>query len=101
MEVKIYRAQRSAMQSGRANEKEWIAEFVRTQALAPEALMGWATMQDTTRQVKLRFASEEQAIAWAKSQGFSYALSRPPVRRSPPKTYDANFRANRLLRWTH
>ncbi len=101
MEVKIYSAPRSAMQSGRAGEKEWIAEFVRQKPLAPDALMGWATMEDTTRQVKLRFASEEQAVAWAKSQGFGYALSPPSVRRSKPKAYDANFRANRLLRWTH
>ena len=100
-EVKIYQSTKSAMQSGRAGEKEWIAEFVRLAPLTPDALMGWATMRDTTRQVRLRFVSQEQAIAWARSQGHPYTLARSAVRKAPPKAYDENFRASRLMRWTH
>ena len=101
MEVKIYQAPRSPMQSGRGQEKAWIAEFAGQAPLAPEALMGWATMRDTTRQVRLAFASQEQAIAWARQQGFGYTLSRTFARRVGAKAYGANFHANRLMRWTH
>ncbi|MCH8999779.1 MAG: ETC complex I subunit [Proteobacteria bacterium] len=101
MLVRIYRQPKTAMQSGRANEARWVVEFEPEGARAVEPLMGWTSSADTKGQVRLFFDGEAEAVAYARRNGFMYALERarePTVR---PKAYADNFRTDRLGRWTH
>lgn len=97
MDVRIYRPSKSAMQSGRANSRQWVLEFEPSARREVESLMGWTSSRDTRRQVVLRFDSREEAIAFAEKHGFSYELLEPHERRPKPKSYAENFRFKRAI----
>ena len=101
IQVRIYRQAKTAMQSGRANIERWVVEFEPESRREVEPLMGWTSSADTKGQVRLRFDSEAEAVAYARKHGFMYTLEKPRERRVRPKAYADNFRYNRLLRWTH
>ena len=100
-QVRIYRQAKTAMQSGRANTDRWIVEFEPESRRDVEPLMGWTSSADTRSQVRLRFDSEAEAVAYAKKHGFMYTVEKPRERKVRPKAYADNFRNDRLLRWTH
>ena len=89
------------MQSGRANTDRWVVEFEPESRREVEPLMGWTSSADTRAQLRLRFDSQEEAVAYAKKHGFMYTLEQPRNRRIQPKAYADNFKVDRLLRWTH
>jgi hypothetical protein len=66
-----------------------------------DPLMGWTSSRDTTNQIRLRFATREEAIAYAEKQGWMYAVEEPHERAVRPKAYADNFAFNRIGRWTH
>ena len=66
MRARIYRPSRNTMQSGRGNLRHWLLEYELETPRRPEPLMGWVSSGDTLNQVRLRFASEEEAVAYAK-----------------------------------
>lgn len=91
--LRIFRPAKNAMQSGRANTRHWVVEFEPADAKRPDPLMGWAGSGDTRSQVRLRFASEAEAVAFAERQGLAYTLIDPPARARPgPKVYADNFK---------
>ncbi len=47
------------------------------------------------------FDSREEAIAYARKNGYMYSVEAPRERKVRPKAYADNFRPGRLLRWTH
>ena len=53
--------------------------------------MGWTGSDDTTQQVKLSFATKQQAIAYAKRKGLAYVVEEPQSRPTRPKSYADNF----------
>ncbi len=91
-QVRIYRPSKTAMQSGRANTQQWVLEYETATARRPEHLMGWTASGDTLNQVKLRFPSAEEAVAFAKRKGWSYAVQPEHERRIRPRNYQQNFR---------
>lgn len=93
--VRIYRPSKTAMQSARGNEKDWVLEFVAT-PLFIEPLMGWTGSTDTRRQIKLYFPSQQAAIAYAEEHGFAYDLRPAKERKFKPKNYAANFAYNKV-----
>ena len=93
--VRIYRPARSTMQSGRAGMKRWVLEYEVETPRRPEPLMGWTASGDTLNQVRLRFETAEEAVAFAKQRGWHYALEPEHVRRVVPKNYGDNFRTDR------
>ena len=99
-QVRIYRQAKTAMQSGRANTDRWVVEFEPESRREVEPLMGWTSSADTRSQLRLRFDSREEAVAYARKHGFMYTLEEPRERRVQPKAYADNFRVDRLLRWT-
>ncbi len=99
--VRIYRQAKTAMQSGRANTNRWIVEFEPEAPRRVEPLMGWTSSADTKGQVRLRFDSQEEAVAYAEKHGFMYTLETPRERHVQPKAYADNFSYNRLGPWTH
>ena len=100
-QVRIYRQAKTAMQSGRANTDRWVVEFEPESRREVEPLMGWTSSADTRAQLRLRFDSQEDAVAYANKHGLMYTLEQPRNRRIQPKAYADNFKVDRLLRWTH
>jgi hypothetical protein len=95
MQARIYRPAKSAMQSGRANTRRWLLEFEPAAPRETEPLMGWTSSPDTAQQVRLRFETKEQAIAYAERNGISYQVIEPHDARLRIKAYADNFRYDR------
>lgn len=89
--AKIYQPAKTAMQSGRAKTNHWMLEFERPAPGRPDALMGWNSMPDTIAQVKLSFATKEEAIAYASAKSIPYTVKEPKVSSVAPKAYAENF----------
>ena len=96
MKARIYRPTRTAMQSGQANTHKWRLECLPEVAPSIDPLMGWTTMKDTTAQIKLFFDTEEEAIDYAKRNNLAFELVEPQISNAKPKSYSANFAANRV-----
>ncbi len=101
MIARIYKPARTAMQSGDANTREWILEFEPEQARSVEPLMGWTSSSDMKSQVRLSFASKEEAIAYAERHGIPYQLFEPQTARRRKIAYADNFGYKRVGQWTH
>ena len=100
-DVKIYQPAKTAMQSGRARTRAWVLMFSTALAQRRDSLMGWAGEGDTRGQVRLEFATSEEAVAFAARHGLSYVLEPARTRRVTPKTYAENFSHDRIKNWTH
>lgn len=101
MDARIYKPAKTAMQSGRANTREWILEFVSGGKRVNDPIMGWTSIDDTTGQVRLHFESREQAIAFAKREGLTFSVEEPREAKRLVKSYSENFSADRKQPWTH
>lgn len=88
----IYQPAKTAMQQGRAKTRVWLLEFVRNTPMTPDALMGWNTMAETVpQQLHLKFATREEAIAYAEAHGITFEVREPKAPRVGPKSYSENF----------
>ncbi len=93
--VRIYRPARTAMQSGKAKTHAWTLEYEPATRREPDPLMGWSSAEDTLNEVKLHFATLDEAIAFAKKRGLDYVVSAPHHSSFKPKSYADNFRYDR------
>jgi len=101
MRARIYQPPKSAMQSGRAGTDQWVLDFEPSAPRKADPLMGWIGSADTQAQVKLTFATREQAISFAEANRIAYDLVLPNERVVKPKAYADNFRFDRREMWTH
>ncbi len=101
MRARIFQPPKTAMQSGWANTREWVLEFVTSNARRPDPLMGWIGGGDTQTQVRLQFDTKEEAIDYAGRAGLDYDVELPQPRRIRPKAYADNFKYGRIENWTH
>ena len=92
MTARIYQRPKNAMQSGKARVDEWVLDFVPAEAKQPDPLMGWAGSGDMRQQITLTFASEEEALAYAKRYGIDARVQPTPPRRLKIQAYADNFR---------
>jgi hypothetical protein len=101
MLARIYKPARTAMQSGRGNTKEWLLEYEPESPRRIEPLMGWTASSDMKSQLRLRFATSEEAVAYCERHGIPYRLFEPnePARRKI--AYADNFGYRRKDLWTH
>jgi len=72
--ARITEEQRKTTQSGKAGQGRWTLEFERQEAQRPDPLTGWNGSGDTRTQVRLRFDSKEEALAYAERKGFTVHL---------------------------
>jgi hypothetical protein len=101
MTARIYKPTKTAMQSGRANTKDWVLEFEPEEPRTIEPLMGWTSSGDMKSQLRLNFETKEEAVAYAERHGIAYQVSEPkPVQRRI-MSYSDNFAFNRRSPWTH
>lgn len=101
MRARIYQNPRNAMQAGRAKTDDWVLEFEPAEARRADPLMGWIGSGDTQAQVRLAFATREEAVAYAVREAIPHVVELPQKRVTRPKAYSDNFRAGRLENWTH
>jgi hypothetical protein len=90
-DVRIYQPTKNAMQSGRANLDRWILEYDSDTAQQVDSLMGWVGGGSTKRQVRMKFDSKDDAIAFAEREGLNYQVTEPKQRRILIKNYSNNF----------
>ena len=101
MVARIYKPARTAMQSGRGKTHRWVLEFEPAEPRSIDPLMGWTSSGDMTSQVKLFFATKEEAVAYAERHAIAFELFEPHERTAKRVSYSDNFRADRLFPWTH
>ncbi len=101
MVAQIYRPAKTAMQSGKSRSQSWLLVFEPQSARTVEPLMGYTSSTDMQSQIKLTFATKQEAIAYAERNDLEFQLREPhePVRRKV--SYSENFGCNRKIPWTH
>jgi hypothetical protein len=101
MTARIYRPSRTTTQSGIARAKLWVLEFEPGAPRQIDPLMGWTSSGDMMSQVRLNFATKEEAIAYAQKNGWSYRIE--DAKPAPRKilSYSDNFKSTRRDQWTH
>lgn len=101
MTARIYKPDKTAMQSGLAATKSWLLVFEPEEPRTVEPLMGWTSSGDMKQQVRLTFDTKEEAVAYCEKHGIAYQLFEPkPVKRRVV-SYSDNFAFNRRDPWTH
>jgi hypothetical protein len=90
--ARIIEGQRNATQSGKAREGIWTLEFERQQPQRPDPLTGWSGSGDTRTQVRINFATKEEALAYAERNGLTVHLVPSAPRALKIQTYADNFR---------
>jgi hypothetical protein len=93
--VRIYRPAKTAMQSGIAKTLCWVFEYEPATPREPDPLMGWASAGDTLNEVRLKFATLDAAVEFARKRGLEYTVIPPEQRTIRPKSYADNFRYDR------
>ncbi len=101
MPARIYKPARSAMQSGKAKSDGWVLEFEQSVKREADPLMGWTSAGETATQVKLAFATREEAEAYARREGLAFTVQTEPPVRTQKKSYSDNFKFGRTDNWTH
>lgn len=76
--VKIYKPAKTAMQSGKSKNK-WLVEYLQTESKSVSDLTGWTGSEETELQIKLKFDSKEDAIAYAKRNNLEYVVNEPNI----------------------
>ena len=101
MIARIYKPAKTAMQSGSAKTKEWMLDYEPEQPREIDPLMGWTSSGDMRQQVRLRFDTSEEAVAYCERHGIAYQLfeAKPAARRTI--SYSDNFAFRRSDPWTH
>ena len=99
--ARIFEQPKSAMQSGFAGTSEWVLQYEQADQRRADPLMGWISSSDTQAQLRLRFDSRDEAVAYAQAAGIDYEVALPQQRRIRPKAYADNFRFGRIENWTH
>jgi len=92
MKVKIYKPSKNAMQSGKANSSQWVMEYELETPRVAEDKMGWVSAGDTLSQMKIKFDSKDEAIGFAKKEGFEYSVNENHQRKLKPRNYVDNFK---------
>ena len=99
--ARIYIPAKTAMQSGTAKNKSWVLDFEQASPKTVEPLMGWTSSSDTRQQVRLRFDTKEEAIAYCEHNGIPYQVFEPNSPKRRIMAYSDNFAWSRRTPWTH
>jgi hypothetical protein len=63
--------------------------------------MGWTQSTDMDGQVRLRFATREEAVAYARRHAIPFEVASDTKNKTIIKTYADNFAFHRKEPWTH
>lgn len=103
MRARIYQPSRNAMQSGTAKTRHWVLVYGPATSREIDPLMGWTGSTDTQSQVRLRFDTRAEAVAYAHEKGLEVDVTEPQARAQVirPRGYGENFATDRKGSWTH
>ena len=101
MTARIYKPTRNAMQSGLGKTKEWLLNYEPEQPRGIDPLMGWTSSGDMKQQLRLRFESKEEAVAYCERNGIAYQVFESTPPRRTRAAYSDNFSPQRRGAWTH
>jgi hypothetical protein len=101
MLARIFIPAKTAMQSGKANSREWVLEFEPASAKVSDPLMGWTISADTNGQVRMMFDTREEAVDYARRHGIAFEVLAPKAHRKIVRAYADNFAFGRRESWTH
>lgn len=91
MQVRISKPTRSASQSADGNDN-WLLEFVKTSdSRFKEDLMGRTSSSDMSGELKIKFSTLEEAVAFAEKKSYSYEVITLKEAKVPKKSYAGNF----------
>lgn len=103
MPARIYQPAKSAMSSGQGNTTCWVLEYIPEEGRQIDPLMGWTGSGDMRSQIRLRFTTAEEAVAYAEKHGIPHVIEQPK-KRAPnvrQRGYAGNFAFDRRGAWTH
>jgi hypothetical protein len=89
------------MQSGKARTNECVLDYEPEEPPVVEPLMGWTASGDMRQQVRLRFDTAEEAIAYCERHGIPYQVFNPKPDNPRIIPYADNFSFKRTDPWTH
>jgi hypothetical protein len=101
MPARIYKPAKSAMQSGKGKTVYWVLEHEQQTPRSADPLMGWTSTADTITQVRLTFATQQEAEDYARRNGMAYVVQSDTPTRMQKKSYSDNFKFGRTENWTH
>jgi ETC complex I subunit-like protein len=101
MSARIYKPSKTAMQSGLANTKVWVLDFEPELPRRVEPLMGWTSSGDMRQQLRLRFDTKEEAVAYCERHGIAYQVFDATRLKRCAISYADNFSFKRRDAWTH
>ncbi|HEY2754702.1 MAG TPA: ETC complex I subunit, partial [Pseudolabrys sp.] len=83
------------------NTKAWVLDFEPESPRQVEPLMGWTSSADMRQQLRLRFDTKDEAVAYCERHGIACQVfeSTAPSRRG--MSYADNFAFKRRDAWTH
>ena len=88
--AKIYKPNKTAMQSGLGKIDKWILEF-ETDNPTKNPLMGWESSSDTYSELRLEFSTKELAVDYAKKKKIIFEIIDSKKRKTVKKSYADNF----------
>ncbi len=88
--AKIYKPAKTSMQSGLANTKNWVLEYI-VEKTGVNPLMGWESSKNTLSELKLKFSSKDNAIKYAKKNKIDFEIIEPKNKKIIKKSYADNF----------
>lgn len=94
--ARIYRPSKTAMQSGRAQARDWVLEYEPVTPRDPDPLMGWSSALDTLNEVQLHFPTQADAVAFAEKHALDYTVIEPHAPAPKRLSYADNFRYDRV-----
>jgi hypothetical protein len=98
--ARIYIPAKNAMRSI-AQPKSWVLDFEQASPKTVEPLMGWTSSSDVRQQVRMRFDSKEEAIAYCEENGLPYRVFEPASPKRVIQAYADNFAYTQRVPWTH
>jgi hypothetical protein len=101
MLARIYKPAKTAMQSGTAKTKEWVLDYEPEQPREVEPLMGWTASGDMKQELRLRFDTAEEAVAYCERHHIPYQVRQPKEAARRVISYSDNFAFKRREAWTH
>jgi len=101
MTARIYRPARNAMQSGTARTKHWMLDYEPEEPRVVEPLMGWTSSGDMKQQLRLRFDTKDEAVAYCEKHGIAYQVLEEHLPERRKMAYADNFAFKRRDAWTH
>ena len=101
MTARIYKPAKTAMQSGQAKAKDWVLDYEPEEPRVVESLMGWTSSGDMKSQLRLRFSSKDEAVAYCERHGIPYQVAEAKKTARRGMSYADNFASTRRGSWTH